>query len=129
VGGFATAVDMGVFYLAANIVHIHYLVANTISFSFGLFISYFLSREWVFSRKSHKFARDFILFTITSLIGLLISNLVLYFLIDRNGLKELLSWLQPINEDTIKMIAKIVASFIVLVWNFITKNFIVFKNS
>jgi len=127
VGGFATAVDVAMFLVETNVLHIHYLLANTISFSVGLVISYFLTRSWVFNHKDHSFFRDFTLFTITSLMGLLISNFILYALIDRSLLIESLSFINFTDKDNISFLAKLIASFIVLIWNFVTKNLIVFK--
>lgn len=127
IGGFATAIDVIVFCIEYNIFNINYLVANTISFTIGLVISYYMTRNMVFNYKNHVFLRDFALFAITSVMGLFISNYILYLLIDRRLLEDCLAIINFDKKSIISLTAKIIASFVVLIWNFITKNLIVFK--
>ena len=108
VGGTATIIDWGVYYVLYNYVHIPPLVANILSFSVSVIYNYIASVKWVFDvnqEKSKK--RMFIEFMIFSIIGLLLSELLLWVFID----------LISINA----MFAKIIATAIVMVFNFITR--------
>lgn len=123
VGGISAVADISVFSLTANVFGINPLAANTISFTLGLLINYFLSRQWVFNRKSHEFKRDFLLFAAIGLIGLLISNLIIYILIDKKLMYSILYFL---SDSMIKTSSKVIATFIVLFWNFFARKKIVF---
>ncbi|KKR22165.1 MAG: hypothetical protein UT50_C0001G0077 [Candidatus Moranbacteria bacterium GW2011_GWA2_39_41] len=106
VGGASTIVDMGAFFIVVNTLHFHYLIAQTISFLFGLIINYILSIFWVFSHTGN-FKKEFALFAIIGIGGLLLSYLFLWLLIDISNL------------HTFKdMLAKAIAVLIVLFWNF-----------
>ena len=124
VGGIASAVDISVFYIAVNLADINHLIANTLSFSFGLIVNYFLSREWVFNKKKHNARKDFLLFAVIGVLGLLLSNLILFILIDCNVLYKLLPVL---DSNLTKLTAKLIAVFVVLFWNFIARKKIVFN--
>jgi len=129
VGGLATAADMTVFHILANVMDIYYITANTISNIVGLFISYYLSREWVFNWQNHNFLRDFTLFTVTSLIGVLLNNLIMYFLIDYRIMNELMNLVNMKSDSLVKLSAKLIAAAVVLVWNFISKRLFVFNSN
>lgn len=108
VGGTATIIDWIIYYLLYNFLHIPPLIANILSFSVSVIYNYIASVKWVFDvnqEKSKK--RMFIEFMIFSILGLLLSELLLWILID----------LLSINA----MISKIVATAIVMVFNFITR--------
>lgn len=108
VGGTATIIDWAVYYVLYNFLHIQPLIANILSFSVSVIYNYVASVKWVFDvnqEKSKK--RMFIEFMIFSIIGLLLSELLLWIFID----------LISINA----MISKIIATAIVMVFNFITR--------
>jgi|LSQX01.3.fsa_nt_gb putative flippase GtrA len=121
VGGIATAFDVSVYSFLIYVFDINPLIANTFSFTCGLFINYFLSRRWVFNRSLQSFKKDFALFAIIGVLGLGLSNLILFILIDNEVLSLLLS---GAGDDTIEFAAKIVATFIVLFWNFFARKII-----
>ena len=108
VGGIATLIDWAIYYVLYNFLHIPPLVANILSFSVSVIYNYTASVKWVFDvnqEKSKK--RMFIEFMIFSIIGLLLTELLLWIFID----------LLSINA----MISKIIATAIVMVFNFITR--------
>jgi putative flippase GtrA len=130
IGGLATILDFTIFYIASNVFKLHFLIANSISFMFGLTFNYFLSREWVFNKKSHNFKKDFTLYVITSAMGLIINNLIMYVLIDFDILKMIFDLtIKQSSVNLIKLTAKMIATIIVLIWNFISKNYLVFRKS
>lgn len=108
VGGTATVIDWAVYYVLYNFLHVPPLVANPLGFSVSVIYNYIASVKWVFDvnqEKSKK--RMFIEFMIFSILGLLLSELLLWVFID----------LISINA----MISKIIATAIVMVFNFITR--------
>lgn len=126
VGGIAAAIDISVFYTAANILGINHIVSNTLSFVMGLIFNYYASSKWVFNKQNRSLLRDFVVFSVIGLLGLLLSNLILYVLVDWNILHTLLPFLSA---GTIKLIAKLNAVAIVLFWNFAARKKLVFSTT
>ena len=133
VGGIATAVDffvMGVvLYIFDPSLYPHFynvfiggeepsliakLVGTGVGFIFGLIANYVLSVIFVFNEKGKsKTVGGFILFTVFSAIGLLIHEFGMY----------LISDLLSVNE----WITKIILTFVVLVYNYISRKIFIFK--
>lgn len=127
VGGAATVVDVTVFTVLSNMLHINPILSNTVSFIFGLLVNYFMSRNWVFQKQDHNFTKNFLLFSIIGVFGLFLSNFILYLLINRNILSLFLKMIYlSDSEEFIKFTAKLVSVFVVLFWNFIARKKIVF---
>ena len=108
VGGIATIIDWIIYYICYNFIHISPFISNVFSFSISVIYNFIASVKWVFvvdEAKSKK--RIFIEFIIFSIIGLLISEGLLYLFIKVMNLNEMLS--------------KIIATAIVMVFNFITR--------
>ena len=85
------------------------LVSAPIAFTISLVVNYILCVYVVFHVK-HQGTTQMVLFIVTSLMGLGLNQLVMWFCID-----ILAIWY---------MFAKIVASAIVMIWNYFTKRFI-----
>lgn len=115
VGGIATVVDMGSFYIVDNILLFHYLIAQTVGFILGLTTNYLISIAWVF-KSTGNVKKEFILFTLIGIGGLLWSYLILWILIDSLGLHHF--------QD---MLAKSIAVILVLAWNFGMRKKFAFK--
>ena len=107
VGGTAFIIDYGVFTLLSQIFHVHYLVASILSFSVSVIYNYILSIKWVFDVTKKQTTKDFIVFIVLSVIGLGLNSLVMYISVDLIKIHEL--------------IAKIIATAIVMVYNFISR--------
>ena len=123
VGAIVFIIDFSIYHLFTNILMINYLISNTISFVFALFTNYFLSRNWVFNNKNHRFGRDFTLFSIVGVIGLIFSNIILYILLD---CRLLYKFIASLDYEAMKLIAKLITIFIVTFWNFIARRKFVF---
>ena len=129
VGGISTVADISVFALFANTFGINYIISNTLSFVAGLFTNYYLSRSWVFNSSGGGFRKDFLPFTVIGVVGLVISNLLLFVFIDLNLINTLISQFTNYNDlHTIRILAKSITVFIVLFWNFAARKKIVFNN-
>ena len=114
VGGISTVIDWTVYYILYNFFGISPLVANILSFSISLIYNYMASVKWVFNVSKNKSKkRVFIEFVSLSLIGLLLSELILYLFIN------ILSFG--------KMVSKIIANSLVMVFNFITRKLYIEK--
>ncbi len=113
VGGLAFLIDYGIFTILSQFLHVHYLVASIISFSISVIFNYILSIKWVFDVTKKQDAKDFALFIILSVIGLGINSLIMYISVDLMHIHEL--------------IAKIIATAIVMVYNFISRKIFIEK--
>ncbi len=108
VGGIATLLDWIIYYILYNYVHIPPLIANVISFSISVVYNYFASIKWVFEVDQEKSKKKlFFLFLLFSIIGLLISELLLWIMINHLNIHE--------------MISKIITTIVVMIFNFITR--------
>lgn len=108
VGGIATLIDWSIYYVLFNIFKVNPLIANIGSFTISVIYNFIASVKWVFEVNENKSkSRLFTEFIVFSLIGLFITELLIY--VGINYLKM----------DA--MIIKIVATIIVMVFNFITR--------
>ena len=108
VGGTATLLDWAVYYVLYNFLHINPLIANILSFTVSVIYNYIASVNWVFDVNKNKSKVAMLVeFLVLSVIGLLISELLLWIGIDKLGLNE--------------MLVKIGATIIVMIFNFITR--------
>ena len=85
VSGFAAAlVDFTVLIIVTELFGIHYLISNICGYMSGLLVAYTLNTRWVFRyRKYEQKARmEFSIFVVIVLIGLAISEAVIYMLVE-----------------------------------------------
>ena len=108
VGGIATIIDWVIYYLLYNFMHINPLIANILSFSVSVIYNYIASVKWVFDVNKNKGKiRMLVEFLIFSIIGLVLTELLLWIGIDKLNMNA--------------MLVKIAATAIVMVFNFITR--------
>jgi len=101
----ALAVDFVGLVILVQYAHINYLLAASISFVAGLLLNYGLSIYWVFHHSSSQNQwRDFIIFSIIGLIGL--------------GLTDLIMWALVSGLVLYYVTSKVIATVIVYFWNF-----------
>lgn len=108
IGGLAFLIDYALLYICTDIVGIHYLISSIISFTVSVIFNYILSIKWVFEvdeRTDPK--RNFLLFIIFSVIGL--------------GINEVIMYVGVTMWEIYYMLTKIFATFIVMIFNFITR--------
>ena len=108
VGAIAFAIDFGLMILLTELLHVNYLVSATISFSVSVIFNYFASMRYVFiSKEGMDRRREFSIFVILSIIGLVINGVLMW-----------------VGTDFLSIdyrIIKIVVTGVVMVWNFITR--------
>ena len=113
VGGTAFIIDYGIFTILSQFLNIHYLIASIISFSISVIYNYILSIKWVFDVSKKQTTKEFIIFIVLSVIGLGLNSLIMYISVDLMHIHE--------------MIGKIIATAIVMVYNFITRKIFIEK--
>jgi len=113
VGGGAFLIDYSILYILTEFVGIHYLISSVISFTISLIFNYILSIYWVFDVTKKQTPKEIFIFVVLSVIGLGINQVVMY-----------------VGSDLLHiyyMLTKLVATFIVMVWNFVTRKIFIEK--
>lgn len=121
VGFIAFFIDFGLFKLLSSVFGIYYMVANFFSFTVSLVFNYVASMKFVFERKENINKRvEFIIFTVLSVIGLILNEIIIFGCVD--GVYYRLPVLQQnMSQAWAETFGKIVATGIVMVYNFITR--------
>ena len=108
VGGTAFIVDFFFLYFFCDICGIYYLISAVLSFIISVLVNYIMSTKWVFNQDNiENKVLEFNLFILISTVGLVFTEILLYFFTDICGLYYLIS--------------KIIAAIIVLFWNFLAR--------
>lgn len=131
VGGLCFLIDFGLYRLMNHVFQVtgvaqafpqYYLISGVIGFAVSMVVNYMLSMRYVFVRKDDLArSREFMIFTILSVIGLGVNELCLYIGIDLiyNNWAWLQGWMgRGIAEN---YFFKFGATGIVMVYNFITR--------
>lgn len=114
VGGTSFVIDAGILFLLTEFCGIHYLLSGAISFTASVIYNYMLSIKWVFdAKKDVNKVQELAVFIGLSVIGL--------------GLNQLLMWLSVDIFHIYYMLSKIIATAIVMVYNFVTRKLFIEK--
>ena len=108
VGGIAFIIDYAIMVISKELLGFNILISAALGFIISVIFNYIASIRWVFDvNKEKDEKKNFVLFIIFSIIGLILTEIIMYF-----------------GTDVIKinyLIVKIVATAIVMVFNFITR--------
>ena len=107
VGGVSFLMDYSILFALTEFAGIYYLYSSAISFSITVVFNYWLCVIYVFKGAGKQSARQAMIFFGTGVIGLGLNQLCMWFFVDIAGVYY--------------MIAKIFATAIVTIWNYITK--------
>lgn len=108
VGLLAFCIDYGLMVFLTEVVSINYLISATISFTASVVFNYVASMRYVFRHKEGMSRRkEFVIFVVLSVLGLGINNGCMWIGVELFGVSYLL--------------VKIVATAVVMVWNFVTR--------
>lgn len=107
VGVIATVIDFGIMNLLHYGLGLNILIANTSGFIISLIFNYLASMKYVFAHKEGMSRREFIIFVVLSVIGLVLNDGIVLAFNAGLGLEA--------------NIAKICATALVMVYNFVTR--------
>ena len=108
VGGIAFIIDYITLIIFIEIFGISILISTAMAFSISVIFNYVASIKWVFNVNSNNSSKkNFILFIILSIVGLIITEIIMYI-----GTQQL---------DINYLIVKIFATTVVMFFNFITR--------
>jgi putative flippase GtrA len=111
----AAPIDLGGYIILKSEFHIYYVLAATLSFAASLIVNYFLSIKWVWTEHSGRQRHvDATLFAIIGIVGLGITDLVVWIFTGYGGLNYIVS--------------KLIAFVIVFFWSFGARHYL-FRNS
>jgi dolichol-phosphate mannosyltransferase len=104
-GGAATLTNLGILYVLTNLFHVWYLLSSVAAFIISFFVSFALQKFWTWkdhaTESLHRQAGAYFAVTLT---GLGLNTLFMYLLVDKAGLQYL--------------VAQIIASAVIAVFNF-----------
>lgn len=108
VGAICFVVDYGILYFLTEFFLLNYLISALLSFAISTIVNYFLSIRMVFvvSNKRHTNI-NLIIFCALSVIGLGLNQFIMWFVVEFFMLHY--------------MLTKIISTFIVMVYNFVTR--------
>jgi putative flippase GtrA len=108
VGVIAFFIDYGTMICLTEIFNVPYLISTTVSFIVSVVFNYIASMRYVFShREGMSRRREFIIFVVLSALGLVINDAGMWFGVEILAIDY--------------RITKIVATAVVMVWNFVTR--------
>ena len=111
----AGPIDLGGYVILKSNFHVNYVLSATISFTVSLLVNYALSMAWVWkSREGTRKHIDAIIFIIIGIVGLLITDLVIFSLTHFGKINYLVS--------------KLIAFMVVFFWSFGARH-LLFKNN
>ena len=107
VGGVSLALDYAILYALTEWAGVYYLYSSAISFSVTVVFNYWLCVVYVFKGAGKQTIRQAIIFFATGAVGLILNQLCMWLFVTIAGLHYL--------------IAKLGATVIVTIWNYLTK--------
>lgn len=108
VGGLAFIIDYFILIFCKEFLHLNTLISAALGFIVSVIFNYILSIKWVFDVNQEKSKKNnFIIFIVLSIVGLILTEIIMWFGTD----------LLEINY----LIVKIIATGIVMVFNFISR--------
>lgn len=120
IGATNTVIDFGLLFVFKTILHLIPIISNILSTTISMIFSFFMNKKFTFSDDS-KSAKQAILFIVVTLFGLWVIQSGIIYVID-------VTTLHVIENENIRLfVAKILATVVTLVWNFVMYKKVVFK--
>ena len=111
VGGVSFLLDYAILFALTEFAGVYYLYSSAISFSVTVIFNYWLCVIYVFKDARKQSTRRAIIFFGTGVVGLGLNQICMWFFVDVTGVHY--------------MLAKIFATIIVTIWNYLTKRKVV----
>ena len=120
IGGANTVIDFGILFILKQI-GLQILTSNIISTTIAFIFSFFMNKTYAFESKSKNVRREFIAFVLVTLFGLwVIQNIVIWLLMPLLANFDL-------TENMALLFAKLAATVVSMVWNYLLYDRVVFK--
>ena len=123
VGVSGAVIDFGMTALCKGILGMPELLANAIGFTVAATSNYVLNRIWTWKSTSKDVGVEYAKFFFVSLIGLGLNSLIVLLLKDTSIVPRFVDT----TLDWDFWVAKVIATAIVMVWNFLANNFFTFR--
>ena len=107
VGGVSFLMDYGILFALTEFANVYYLYSSAISFTITVVFNYWLCVIYVFKDARKQSTKRAIIFFGTGVVGLFLNQVCMWFFVAIAGLHY--------------MLAKIFATIIVTIWNYLTK--------
>ena len=127
-GGVCFVIEYAALILLKELLHIPVVAATPIAFLISVVFNYLLCVKWVFSGAQEGSKKAQLGFLITSLMGLLLNWVIMWALTSLFGEDTLLFALFGI-EIKVYMLNKVIATGLVMVWNYFTKRYVLRKDN
>ena len=103
VGVIGTVINYLVFYLIYSIWNVNYILACIVGYISGLFLGFYLNKEWTFKRNDHVFSGKSLVLRYICLYGftLVIAVLVLYLIVEIANVNPLFGYIVSIFCSTV----------------------------
>jgi putative flippase GtrA len=115
VGIIATLIDYLVLILLTEIFDVYYLLSSCISFIVSVIFNYIASMKYVFEGKNNNKIKEFFLFIILSIIGLIINTILMKLFVETFYIHYIIS--------------KIITTVFVMIYNFISRKLLLEKKA
>jgi len=112
IGGLSSSIDFLIYTILVKFVLENYLVANSLSVTVGILISFTLNRKYNF-KVTDKTVKRLLIFFAVGFSGMIVSNALLYLFIDVMQLNEILS--------------KLMSIVVVVICQFLVNKYVTFK--
>ena len=122
VGASGAVIDFGLTALCKGIFGIPELLSNAIGFTVAATSNYFLNRVWTWRSTSKEVGIEYAKFFFVSLVGLGLNSLIVFLLKDISIVPRFVDT----TLDWDFWVAKVIATAIVMVWNFLANNYFTF---
>lgn len=118
VGLSGTIIDFTITWLCRDIIGLYELLANAIGFVVAATSNYIFNRKWTWRSHEKQIGVEYLKFFTVSVIGLGINTLIL----------TLLRHILHFHNDNLDFwVAKVGATAVVMMWNFLANNFFTFR--
>lgn len=115
IGVLCFIIDYMLMIILTEIAGIEYLLSSGISFTISVIVNYLLSMRFVFqSKQSANKITEFLIFVFLSIVGLGINEALMWYTVEKMGIYY--------------MVAKIIATAVVMVYNFVSRKIILEDN-